>query len=175
MSLGISTGSLSTAHVQNLIDQPPAFGQFWCSATQYANTANTIYALHYNSTDGHNLVDLGLGVSNSMIFISKTGWYNLQFSLQLDNTPKKSTLYFWFRKNGIDIPSTSGVWGSDSIQMCIQSWNTLVECSTIGDYFQLMVVSDTDNVTIPTLPAQTTPFAMPESPSIIMSVVPVGA
>ena len=153
---------------------PPAFGQIWSDMTQYANTADTIYHTKFNKIDGHNLVALGSGTSNSRCIISRLGYYNIQFSAQLDTPLNQSYLYMWLRKNGQDLPGTTGIFSNDKKQYCISGWNTLVEVTSVTDYFELMISSNVDNVMIPTVPAQTIPYARPMSPSVILTVVPVG-
>jgi hypothetical protein len=153
----------------------PIYGSFWSNVTQ--NTvANTVQTLSLNNIDGHNAVVLGNGVSNSQIIINHAGTYNIQFSVQLYKTSTSlDSVYIWLRKNGQDIANTAGYFSIDRATAVVQSWNFLVDAANVGDYIEIATATSDATISFPAYPAQTTPFVMPQIPSVIVTVTPVGA
>jgi hypothetical protein len=79
-----------------------------------------------------------IGAIPSRIYVSETGFYNVQFSAQCNLTSGSTgAIYFWLRKNGVNVLNTAGkvvVNGPNSETMA--AWNyalTLAE----GDYIEL--------------------------------------
>lgn len=174
MSLGITNSALSIEHAQELIDattEHPAYGQFWSNETQIAYSNTEVYPLTFTNINGNHLVTKGTGVSNSHIIISKTGPYNLQFSIQTPPDSPSGTIDIWFKKNGENIPGTAGRFNVDNKTESIIAWNTLVEVTTPGDTFELVWNCSLDYKEFPYYPAS---GPRPEIPSVILTVVPVG-
>jgi hypothetical protein len=85
------------------------YGAFQDSTTQTAVSTTVAYPITFNTTDYSNGVTV---VSNSRLTVAYDGLYNLQFSIQLDNTTNNSVdIDIWFRKNGTDIPASNSRFG----------------------------------------------------------------
>jgi hypothetical protein len=166
---------LGNLSVSGNISYTPAYGQFWSNLTQTVSSANTAYTFLLNNTDGHNLIELGSGASNSRIIINKTGLYNIQFSAQIDKTAGGggSTAYIWFKKNGTAVPDTGGFFTLDNTVQTVQSWNIMANVVAAGDYYEIAYAATNTNFRFPTL-AGNVAVGYSASPSIIVTVTPVG-
>ena len=80
------------------------YGAFSSDADQTA-TINTATLMTLNTTDFANQVS----ISSSKITVENAGIYNLQFSVQFQNTNTAfHDVYIWLRQNGVDIPGSTG-------------------------------------------------------------------
>jgi len=148
-------------------------GAFQDDTTQTAVSANTAYAVKFNTTDlsnGVTVVNDGSG-NPTRVTIANTGIYNLQFSLQLEKTGGSGNFIIdiWLRKNGIDIPDTTGkvvLTGSPSASPVVAAWNYLLDLIS-SDYVQLMWSTTNTNAVI--LAATATP-PHPGIPSSILTI-----
>jgi hypothetical protein len=154
----------------------PAYGQFWSNASQTVASANTEYRFSFNNSDLTSNVVLGTGASNSRIIINQTGLYNIQFSAQVDKALGGGTTasaYIWFKKNGTAIPDSAGFVTLDQNLQVVQSWN-LLDNATSGDYYEIAYAANATVFSFPTIAGNVT-VGYPASPSIIVTVTPVGA
>jgi hypothetical protein len=154
----------------------PAYGQFWSNASQTVASANTEYRFSFNNSDPTSNVVLGTGASNSRIIINQTGLYNIQFSAQVDKALGGGTTasaYIWFKKNGTAIPDSAGFVTLDQNLQVVQSWN-LLDNATSGDYYEIAYAASATVFSFPTIAANGT-VGYPASPSIIVTVTPVGS
>jgi hypothetical protein len=169
------TGNLSWTTVSAVT---PAYGQFWSNISQTVASANTEYRFAFNNTDAINgNIALGSGASNSQIIINQTGLYNIQFSAQVDKALGSGTTasaYVWFKKNGTAIPDSAGFITLDQNLQVVQSWNILANVTSVGDYYEIAYAANQTVFSFPTLPGNVT-VGYPASPSIIVTVTPVGA
>jgi len=149
------------------------YGAFQDSTSQTAASINTAYAVKFNTTDLSNGVTVvNDGSSNpTRITLANTGIYNIQFSLQMEKTGGSGNMIadIWIRKNGIDVPSTTGkivLTGSANASPVVAAWNYVLDLAA-GDYVQLMWSTSNTNVEIvaagPTAPH-------PAIPSSILTV-----
>ena len=149
------------------------YGAFQDDTTQTAVSANTAYAVKFNTTDLSNGVTVvNDGSSNpTRVTLANTGIYNIQFSLQMEKTGGSGNMIadIWIRKNGVDIPSTTGkivLTGSANASPVVAAWNYVLDL-VAGDYVQLMWSTSNTNVEIvaagPTAPH-------PAIPSSILTV-----
>lgn len=149
------------------------YGAFQDTTTQTAASINTAYSVKLNRTDlsnGVSVVNDGSG-NPTRITLANTGIYNIQFSLQLEKTGGSGNMIadIWIRKNGVDIPSTTGkvvLTGSANASPIIAAWNYVLDLAA-GDYIQLMWSTSNTNVEIVAAPA-TSPH--PSIPSVILTV-----
>jgi hypothetical protein len=155
----------------------PAYGQFYSNVTQSVASPNTEYRFAFNNIDLSSNVSLGSGASNSRIIINQTGLYNIQFSAQVDKiagggTTASTTI--WFKKNGTAIPATAGFVTLDQNLQVVQSWNILANVANVGDYYEIAYSASATVFSFPALPANVS-VGYPATPSIIVTVTPVGA
>jgi hypothetical protein len=164
-------------------------GSFYDTLSQTA-AANTPTAVRFNTTvvsdtTGFAITNNGVG-NPTRITAVYPGVYNLQFSLQLQNTDNsQQEVAIWVRVNGVDIPESAGdvtvpARKSASIYgLLIPAWNLVVSLDA-GDYVELVWATSSALVTIPYVPAWTTvtlatPYIRPAVPSAILSVSFVSA
>jgi len=149
------------------------YGAFQDNTSQTAASINTAYPVKLNTTDltnGVSVVNDGSG-NPTRITLANTGIYNIQFSLQLEKTGGSGNMIadIWIRKNGVDIPSTTGkvvLTGSANASPVVAAWNYVLDLSA-GDYVQLMWATSNTNVEI-VAAAATSPH--PAIPSAILTV-----
>jgi hypothetical protein len=145
--------------------------------SQTVASVNTEYRFAFNNTDVSSNVALGTGASNSRVIINQTGLYNIQFSAQVDKALGSGTTasaYVWFKKNGTAIPDSAGFITLDQNLQVVQSWNILANVTTAGDYYEIAYAANQTVFSFPTIAGNVT-VGYPASPSIIVTVTPVGA
>ena len=147
------------------------YGSFSDSTTQTAAATGTAYAVTFNTTEYSN----GVAVSTptSRILITDPGYYNFQFSLQLDKSSGATGhTYIWPRINGTNVPrSASEVAIQGTAAETIAAWNFVLEMQA-GQYFELMWSVDDTNVQIKAVAAAA---PVPAIPSAILTVTFVSA
>ena len=147
------------------------------SEVQGVASSTTAGVVLFNNTDYSN----GVSASSdySKIVFDYAGIYNLQLSVQLLNfTTTDDNVTIWLKKNGADVPASSGVvqvlskHGS-APGAIIASWNYLLDLAAT-DYVQLAWSSTTGDSLVATYPAGTSP-TRPASPALIFSATFVSA
>jgi hypothetical protein len=105
--------------------------------------------------------------TNKDFQVQYDGVYNIQFSVQLDQTSGAGHhIFIWFRKNDVDIPwSASEVAIQGSLAESIPSWNFVVDMNA-GDHLNVMYLVTNANVY---LKAQA-PNTIPGIPSVIVTM-----
>lgn len=144
------------------------YGSFYSTETQTAAASNTGYAMTFNNTVEANQVAVA---SNSRITFKNRGTYNIQFSAQIDQSSASSHyIWIWFRKNGVDIPNSSGKVSLQGAQSeLIPAWNFIVSVLG-GDYIEIMwAVEDTS---VQLLYESATGFC-PAIPSVIATAMSI--
>lgn len=156
---------------------PPAsgyYGAFQDTTNQTAASDNTAYPIQLNTTDeanGISIVNNGSGDPTRITF-ANTGVYNIQFSIQFQNTDSQEhDSEVWFRKNGTDIPSTNSKQAIPSKHGGVDGHIILalnyVATFVGGDYVELMWLTANTAVSLQSYPAGSPP---PYTPSIILTV-----
>jgi hypothetical protein len=148
------------------------YGAFQDSTTQTAANTTTAYPITFNTTDFSNGVTM---VSGSRFTVANAGMYNLQFSIQLDNTTNNSVdVDIWFRKNGTDIPASNSRFGlaprkgaGDPFHV-IAGLNYFVDMQA-SDYVQIVWRTSDVGATIKSYAAGTSP-TRPSIPSVIATM-----
>lgn len=147
------------------------YGAFQDTADQTAASANTAYAINFNTTDYSNNIYISNG---SRINVRNYGIYNLQFSAQLRNTDTQiHDVDIWLRKNGSDVVGSNGQvsvpnshGGVDG--RILPAWNYIIDLDA-NDYVELVWSTSSTQVSIDFIPAQTSP-TRPSTASIISSM-----
>jgi hypothetical protein len=150
----------------NRINTPIAHASYYDTTTQTNPVANTVNLFTFNSV----VSEFGItrGVPTSKVFVSQTGIYNFQFSMQLDVTGGGNALvYIWPRINGVNVPNSASFVVIDGPNAeLVPAWNFLLILEA-GDYFELAwQSSDTDAQAPYVAPAGN----IPGVPSIILTV-----
>jgi len=149
--------------------QSSLYGAFSDTTSQAIALANTPQAITMNTTD---IVDGAyLGSPTSRVYCPNSGNYNFQFSLAIESTSSSSkTICFWPRINGTDVANSATdltISGAGTKQ--VAAWNFLLPMNA-GQYFELIWASDSDTVSLYYSAAQTSPYARPAIPSVILTV-----
>jgi hypothetical protein len=128
-----------------------------------------------------NTVDSALGISivgGSKITVTRTGVYNLQFSVQFDKTDSgQDTFELWLKKNGQPVDwSNTQVDANNNNAKVVAAWNFVLQLAA-GDYLELAWWSADVNMRIfsqvaqPAVPGVRP--ARPAIPSVILTVTGV--
>ena len=137
--------------------------------TQTVAVVNTGYPIKFRTLDLSNGVTV---VSDSRITFANTGIYNLQFSVQLENSDtQEHDVTIWLRKNGVDVVGSSGFVAVVSKHGGINghvlpSWNYLLDV-VAGEYYELVWSATSTQVTMPFIAAGSPP---PSTASAIFTV-----
>lgn len=147
------------------------YGAFQDTTDQTAASANTAYAINFNTTDLSN----GVYISNSSrINVRNTGTYNLQFSAQFVNADSQiHDIDIWLRKNGSDVSGTNGQVSVPNSHggvsgRILPAWNYVIDLAA-GDYLQLIWNTTNTQVSLEHIGTQTSP-TRPSTASIIATM-----
>ena len=147
------------------------FGAFISTQDQTAANTTTAYAITLDTTTASNGVSV---VSSSQVTMAYSGYYNIQFSIQLSNsTNAPQDIDIWFRKNGTDIANSNSRFGLAARKSVGDPFHligtvNLVEAFNGGDYVQLYWRTSDVGAYIEYYAASTTP-TRPAIPSVILT------
>lgn len=148
---------------------PGYFGSFYDTTSTTSDGVNS-QPMSLNTTAGSFGVSI---VDNTKITFANAGWYNIQFSSQLQKDKTKTEqVDIWLRRirGGVteDLPDTNTNLLMGSTVKFVAAWNFMVEVQA-GDQIQLMWYSPDDTMTVLYLPPQASP-SRPAVPSTILTV-----
>jgi hypothetical protein len=137
-------------------------------------TANAENLMIFGTTDINNGITIVTnGTALTRITFANAGVYNLQFSAQLSQTSGGSANAFvWLKKNGVTVANTAGdttIAGNG--EKIMAAWNYVFSAAA-GDYYELAWAATSTSVILDYLAAS---GVVPAIPSVILTVVPVGA
>jgi len=139
-------------------------------------TANTATLMGITTTDFSNQVT----VSSSKMYVQNAGIYNLQFSVQLQNTDNASQdVFIWLKQNGTDISGSTGLIGLPARKSVgdpfhdIKGWNYFVSMAA-NDYIQIYWSTTNAAVSIATYAASGSP-TKPSTASVVATMSFVSA
>jgi hypothetical protein len=151
------------------------YGAF-SSGVDQTTTANTATLMTLDTTDFSNDVS----ISSSKITVANAGIYNLQFSVQLENTDNASQdVFIWLKQNGVDIVGSTGKVGMPARKgpgdpfHAIYGWNYFVSM-TAGQYIEIYWSTTNAAVTIQFYPASASP-TKPSTQSVVATLSFVSA
>jgi len=150
------------------------YGAFQDTTDQTA-TANTATVMTFNTTDFSNGVTV---VSNSKMTVAQAGIYNLQFSVQFENTDtQEHDVTIWLRKDasgaGVDIAGSAGLVGIPSSHggisgHIIVGWNYFITLNA-NDFVEIWWSTPSTNVSIQAYAAGTSP-TRPSTASVVATM-----
>jgi hypothetical protein len=165
--------------VGNNITYNRVYGQWQYNTTVTPAAANTAYAypIASGATDFANIASTA---STSRIIPGAAGMYKLQFSIQVqnDDNAAEHIAYFWWRKNGTDVPGSMGTVGVPKAAgggnaLTIAGWDNMIQSNNTTDYWEFMyAVDDAAHIDFPAF--GTTAFG-PSTASLFITLVPIGA
>ena len=147
------------------------YGAF-SSYTSQSTTANTATLVTMTNTDFSNGVSIN-GSSNMVV--ENSGIYNMQFSVQVqnsDNAPQD--VFIWLKQNNVDIIGSTGKVGMPQRKGVgdpthdIKGWNYFLSMNA-GDGVQIYWSTTNANVTIPTYIASILP-TKPSTASVVVTM-----
>lgn len=146
-------------------------GSFYDTTDQTAASTTTAYPITLNST----AISNGVIISNSSeLHFTYTGYYNIQFSVQLANNDNATQdIDIWFRKNGSDIVNSNSRFGlaprksAGDPYHVIAALNFIVDV-TPNDYIQLYWRTSNTNTYIEHYAVPSSP-TRPAIPSVILT------
>ena len=148
------------------------YGAFQDTTTQAVASTTTAYPMTFDTTDYTK--GIYIGSPTSRIYVRNSGLYNLQFSSQLTNADTAiHDVDIWIRKNGTNVSGTNGKvavpnsHGGTSGHM-LPAWNYFIDLLA-GEYVELVWASESTQVSMEFLAAQTTP-TRPSTASVIASM-----
>ena len=151
------------------------YGAF-SSGVDQSTTANTATLITLDTTDFSNDVS----ISTSKITVANAGIYNLQFSVQLENSNNApQDVYIWLKQNGVDITGSTGVVGMPARKNPgdpfhgIYGWNYFVSM-TAGQYIEIYWSTTSVNVSIQYYAASGSP-TKPATQSVVATMSFVSA
>ncbi|MCY1389100.1 hypothetical protein D9M71_38900 [compost metagenome] len=163
LSVNATTGRIA---IRPTIEQQLFYGQFTKTTDQVPSAINTANAITWDSTTIANGVSIG--VPSSRIVATNAGLYKFSASFQLTSSSASvKNVWFWFRKNGVDVASSSLITSIDSATAIRTPSRSQFFSMAAGDYIELFWASDSTAVTLDNIPA--TAFA-PAAPAAQLSV-----
>ena len=153
------------------------YGAFQDSTTQTAVSTTTAYPITFNTTDYSSGVTLESG---SHLKVAYAGLYNIQFSVQLQNTTNAPVdIDIWFRKNGTDIAASNSRYGLAARKNPGDPFHVIATVNLFAslqanDYMQLVWCTGDVGAGIVAYSAGTSP-TRPAIPSVITTVTFVSA
>jgi hypothetical protein len=151
-------------------------GSFYSTQTQTA-TANTATIITLNETVTADTLDFSvennLSAAPTRITAAHTGVYNIQFSLQLQNTDTAQHEFdLWFRINGTDVDNSNTTVtvparkNASIFGYAVAAWNFFTTLNA-DDYVELVWAT---NSTLVTVPYNGATALHPATPSVIVTV-----
>jgi len=148
------------------------YGSFQDSTDQTAASTTVAYPITFNTTDFSNGVYLS---NSSRLNVRNAGIYNLQFSVQLENTDNaQHDVDIWFRKNGTNITASNSIFtvparkSASIFGHVIAAINYFVELA-VNDYVEIVWRTENIGVTLEQTAAQSSP-TRPATPSVIATM-----
>ena len=150
------------------------YGQWQYDTTITPASANTAAVFPLGTLDLGNIATVG---STSRLIPGAAGAYNLQFSVQLNNSDNSSdhSALIWLRKNGTDVSGSTGRVFVTKGNATIAGWNYLVSSANTTDYWELAYSVDDTRLTFPFYAASASAPVAPSTAAIITTITPVGA
>jgi len=152
-------------------------GAFYDTTIQTAASTTTAYVITLNSTSLSNGVSLTNG---SRMTVTQEGIYNLQFSVQLNNSSNAPhDMDIWVRQNGVDIPNSNSRFGLPARKNPGDPFHILATLNIFadmkeGDYLELVWATTSTTLSLTGYAAGTAP-TRPAIPSVITTLSFVSA
>jgi hypothetical protein len=151
------------------------YGAFSSDQDQ-TTTANTATLMTLNTTDFANEVS----IATSKITVANSGIYNLQFSVQLENSSNApQDVFIWLKQNGTDIVGSTGKVGMPARKNpgdpfhSIVGWNYYLEMDA-SDYVEIYWSTTSADVSIQFYAASASP-TKPATQSVVATLSFVSA
>lgn len=158
-----TTITINEQNIISVINLP--HGKFSRSTDQTALAINEGVAVSFDTTEIANGISFN-GGTDTQIIVSESGFYQFDLSAQVTATSNKGIIYFWFRKNEIDIPNStraSTITNGDTFNI-----STTISISlAANDYVEIMWAKTANGIFLDAVPA--TAFA-PSAAAVMLNV-----
>jgi hypothetical protein len=153
--------------IRPTIEQRYDYGTFSSTTTQTVPTTNQGYGITFNVEQDTQGISIDPNNTTRIIF-AQSGLYTVNFNIQaLSNNSSAKNIYFWLRKNGVDVPFTNRtltVVGNQVYNTLHVAYNASLQAS---DYIELIWAASDVNVELSSSPP--TAFS-PSSPSAYLHI-----
>lgn len=167
-AVAITGGTISGVTIPLASISDLKYGQFYSTQDQSAS-ANTVTAITLNNSSSFNS---GVTVeSSSRVTFATAGTYEITVSIQFANSDtNEQDATIWFRKNGTDITASASkvTVPKTSVGGALLFQVTVMESVTAAQYIEAMFAVESGNVTLDYTASQSSPFAAPAIPSVIL-------
>lgn len=154
--------------VRPTINQMMYYGRFSRTTDVAVPNVNQAYAISFDVTDISNGIIFN-GGTDTQIIVPESGFYQFSVNAQVTATSNKGLVYFWFRKNGVDIPRSSHIstiTNGDTFNI-----STTIEVSLdANEYVEVMWARTADGIL---LDAQAATAFAPATSAVTLNVVQV--
>lgn len=154
--------------VRPTIEQRMYYGRFSRLTDQTVSAINQAAAVVFDTTEIANGIIFN-GGSDTQILFSYSGFYQFDLSVQVTASSNKGVVYFWFRKNGTDIPHSTRsttITNGDTFNV-----STAISVSLdANDYVEIMWARTADGIFLDAVPA--TAFS-PSAASVMLNVTQI--
>jgi high-affinity K+ transport system ATPase subunit B len=145
------------------------YGSFSSSQTQAIASTAAAQAITFNTDEYKSLITHSTVTNNSRITVDEAGNYEITFSVIAKCSSSGKLFNVWLAVNGVNIARTNTIQNlsTGSVERII----TVAFCYTFtaGQYFEIMMWSDSTNTTIEATGVQASP-TRPACPSIILDI-----
>jgi len=142
-----------------------SYGSFASTIDQTLGVVNTATAVALDTTASANDVTLSAG---SRLGVVAAGYYQIDANLQLaSSSASAKTAYFWLRKNGVDVPTTTRATTVDingGFSALVLNYTISLQ---VGDYVEIYWAADSTALFLNALAASA--FA-PAAPAVLVKV-----
>lgn len=154
---------------------PIPYGSFFDTVNQ-TGSVSTPTTITFNTTDESSGVYIG--TPTSRIYVTESGKYNFQFSLQVKTTDSATAdINVWLRINGVDVIGSNGLISVPPKHGVINGhtiagWNFFLNLAA-DDYVELVWLPSTVTTTLAFYAATVGPPAFPATYSVVLTAVKV--
>lgn len=147
------------------------FGLFESDASQSITTANTPQVVAFNGSE----YTYGTSLSGNQVTVDYAGLYNVHVEATFVNSSSQiHDAFLWLRVNGVNVEHSTAWFGvSDKQGSNVGATRASIEHPlelSAGDYVEVIVEADSNVISLLANASQTTPYARPSSPSVMMEI-----
>jgi hypothetical protein len=171
-----SSGSSGTSGI-NGTSSPVGYGSFYSTTTQPLLSTTNSQIVKINNSWTSNGVTLS---GDGTISFTEAGTYQLTYVVQLANSANSvEDAYFWIKYMGNNFPNSTTQLSMRPRKSASEPSSQLVTVCILGvaqndgDYIELYWTGTNTSLTLAETAAQSSPVEIPETPSVIVSVIRV--
>ena len=153
------------------------YGAFSSTTNQTVSAADTPTRVSFDTEEA---VNGTYHVAGDGLHITYPGVYNVQFSVQFENsTTSIHEATIWIKQNGIDVPRTASIIAVPSKHGGINGYMIFAAnfyvTAAAGDYVEMWWASTSTSLIMEAYAASTSPYTRPAIPSVALTISFVSA